>query len=209
MNRQVNAINPETLKGCELCDMTWYKMDLAVRTKNLALVMFVADEDCLSLTGYWHWVAGLAIMSNFIELLKYLRNDLKVDFAEKVRALSPADLNSLGHDVLVAAKCGRREIVEYVVREFKSQEIFNAAFCGAARSGNRRLLHCLHNCPGFDIGNAMLNEAVKECLGQCAKVIAQITRYAKDTFVLAEDENGKDALDKASEIVQFLSPYRG
>lgn len=208
MNRQINEINPETLKGSDLCDMTWYKMDLAVRTKNLDLVKFVANEDFLSLTGYWHWVTGHAIMFDFIELLKYLQNDLKVDFAEKVRALSPSDLKFLSHDVFVAAKCGQHEIVEYVVREFKNQEIFNAAFRGAARGGNRRLLHRLHNCPGFDTGNALLNEAVEDCLEQCARVIAQITGYAQDAFVLEKNEKEKDALDNAEGIVKFLSLYR-
>lgn len=208
MNRQINEINTEILKGSDLCDMTWYKMDLAVRTKNLDLVKFVAEEDCLSLTGYWHWVTGHAITFDFIELLKYLQNDLKVDFAEKVRSLSPDDLKYLTRDVFAAAAFGRHEIVEYVVREFKNQEIFNAAFRGAAQGGNRRLLHRLHNCPGFDTGNALLNEAVEDCLAQCARVIAQITRYAKDTFVLEKNEKGKDALDNAEEIVKFLSSYR-
>lgn len=209
MNKQVNENKPETLKSMDLCDMTWYKMDLAVRTKNLALVRFVAEEDFLSLTEYWYWVTGHAISFDFIELLKYLQNDLKVDFAEKIRELSPGDLEGLTHDVFVAAVCGRHEIVEYVVREFKNQEIFNAAFCGAARGGNRRLLHWLHDCiSGFHIGNELLNEAVEENLEKCAEVIAQITRYAQDTFVLEKNKEGKNALDKADEIVQFLSQFR-
>ena len=202
-----NRTDLESAKGSKLCDWEWYNMDLAIRRKDLALVKFVAEENCLDLADLWHWTTTHAISFEFIELLDYLQKELKVDFPEKVRSLAAEDLQALNHAVAVAAKCGKDEVVKFAVREFKHQATFNAAFIGAARGGQDYLLSSLRCC-GFKIDGELATRAMTACLEHSTDVVRHIAQAAGDAFVLENDEAGNAALSQAEEVIRTLAGYR-
>lgn len=207
MNSKSKEVKPAIRNGEDLCDWSWYKMDLAIRRKDLALVKFVAEEDFLDLAELWLWAAQHAIYWNFIELLNYLQKELKVDFSEKVRALSAEDRQLLRLSVRTAAEHGNAEIVEFAISEFKIPEIFNAAFIGAAEGGQIFLLLRLRRC-GFEIGSELASRAMEACLKHSEKVVRQIALSAGDAFVLEKNEAGDGPLSQAEKIVRTLADYR-
>ena len=75
------------------------KMEEAIETGKLETVLKTASELGVDLKAEWVTTAAKAMSCNFIELLKYLQQELKIDYSEEIGKLSFYDLEELA-DIL-------------------------------------------------------------------------------------------------------------
>ena len=179
------------------------KMERAIETGNLETVLQTASELGVDLKEDWIFTAAKAISCNFTELLKYLQQKVQIDYSGEIGKLSYEEREELDHSVYLAAQDGNRESIEYVIREFKSRQTFNAAFIGAA--GNHQenvlgMLYQVHQSNGFTIGNDTLNNALAAvCNYRCTKLFEYLPGFSELNPVPSPDAYGDDAVDKLIE----------
>ncbi|MBE6370709.1 MAG: hypothetical protein E7055_01375 [Lentisphaerae bacterium] len=185
------------------CDDVNEKMENAIETGNLETVLQTASELGVDLKEDWTSTAAKAISCNFTELLKYLQQELQINYSEEIGKLSFEEREELDHSVYLAAQSGNRESIEYVIREFKSLQTFNAAFIGAAKNHQEDMLgvlYQLHRSNGFTIGNDTLSNALAAaCSYRYTNLFEYLTGFSELNPVPSPDAYGDDAVDKLIE----------
>ena len=79
------------------------KMENAIETGNLETVLQTASELGVDLKAEWEFTAATAISCNFTELLKYLQQELQINYSEEIGKLSFEEREELDHSVYLAA----------------------------------------------------------------------------------------------------------
>ena len=178
-------------------DETFNTVEAAIETRDLETVLRTAPALNADLKEDWPFYAAEAIENDFPDLLKYLQEELKVDFSEEIGALSFENRMWLDDAVRGAALCGQSEIVEYAVKEFRSPQTFNAAFIGAVRGHQLNLLWSLATSRKFKIGNALLKSALSAAWseGHEDTVDFLLNDLTGNKSCLERDAYGNDALD--------------
>ena len=176
------------------------KMEEAIETGKLETVLKTASELGVDLKAEWVTTAAKAMSCNFTELLKYLQQELKIVYSEEIGKLSFYDLEELADSVRQAARDGNCESVKYVIMEFKSRQIFNAAFIGAAGNHQENVLKelfQLQQSNGYTIGTDTLNNAVAAaCDYRYTDLFEHLTLFSDRNPVLSPDAFGDDAVEK-------------
>ena len=176
------------------------KMEEAIETGKLETVLKTASELGVDLKAEWVTTAAKAVSCNFTELLKYLKQEQQINYSEEIGKLSFYDLEELADSVRLAARDGNCESIKYAIMEFKSRQIFNAAFIGAAGNHQENVLKelfQLQQSNGYTIGTDTLNNAVAAaCAYRYTDLFEHLTFFSDGDPVLSPDAFGCDAVEK-------------
>ena len=176
-------------------------MENAFKNGNLEEVLRKAPAAGIDLKEEWTSVAADAIFCNLPGLLKYLQQELQINFSEEIDKLAFDEREEINHSVFLAARDGHCEIIEYAVKEFKSRETFNAAFIGAAGGHQRTVLGVLDSFSGdYKVNGDLLNKALAAaCRDRMVEeLIFNYADGASDSF-LQKDAYGRDTVDELME----------
>ena len=168
----------------------------AIDTCDLETVLRIASAQGINLTDDWWYYAVEAIHYNFLDFLKYLQEELKLDFSKEIEKLPFESREDLDNAVRLAARSGECELVEYAMKEFRSPLTFNAAFIGAAQGHQLNLLCALAASKDYKIDQPLLNSALfAACREGHADMVEDLMCWMEDKPCLKADAYGNDAVD--------------
>ena len=199
---ELNEKNTNTQKENAMSnDETINTVEDAIRTCDLETALRIASAQGINLKDDWWYYAEVAILYNFPDFLKYLQEELKLDFSEEIEKLPFESREELDNAIRLAARSGECKIVEYAMKEFRSPLTFNAAFIGAAQGHQLNLLYALAASKHYKIDQSLLNSALfAACKEGHEDTVEELMRWMENKPSLAADAYGNDAVDHLVDI---------